>query len=99
MGAGNQSKVPGFLAATPGDFVSPHDAIVLGWSKYGVEVNNEIIKVALNGIDKARLHDSESGHCAFPCAMGPAPRPLSGRRADLRRAAVVFEPLRSRLPR
>jgi len=44
---GNPSEIPGFPAATPGDFASPQDAIVLGWNKYRIEVNNDIIKVAL----------------------------------------------------
>ena len=29
-------------------FVAPQDAIVLGWNQYRIEVNNNVIRVALN---------------------------------------------------
>jgi hypothetical protein len=31
---GDPGEIPGFPAATPGDFVNPEDAIVLGWNQY-----------------------------------------------------------------
>ncbi|MFB9266018.1 family 16 glycoside hydrolase [Bradyrhizobium erythrophlei] len=79
-----------FPAATPGDFISPQDAIVLGWNQYRIEVKNNVIKVALNGTNTA-LHHTGSRNGALPAAMGPASRPPSGKRVDFRRSAVLFE--------
>jgi len=63
---GNPSEIPGFPAATPGDFASPQDAIVLGWNKYRIEVNNDIIKVALNGTDTAQYTILDPATVHFP---------------------------------
>ena len=63
---GNPSEIPGFPAATPGDFVSPQDAIVLGWNKYRIEVNNDVIQVALNGTDTAQYTIPDPATVHFP---------------------------------
>jgi Domain of Unknown Function (DUF1080)/GMC oxidoreductase len=63
---GNPSEIPGFPAATPGDFVNPQDAIVLGWNKYRIEVNNDVISVALNGTDTAQYSIPDPATVHFP---------------------------------
>jgi hypothetical protein len=63
---GNASEIPGFPAATPGDFVSPQDASVLGWNQYRVEVSNNVIKVALNGVNTAQYTIPDPAVVKFP---------------------------------
>jgi len=63
---GNPSEISGFPAATPGDFVNPQDALVLGWNQYRIEVNNNVIKVALNGTDTAQYTVPDPAAVHFP---------------------------------
>jgi hypothetical protein len=63
---GNPSEIPGFPAATPGDFVAPQDAIVLGWNQYRIEVKNNVIGVALNGTSTARYTIPDPAAVRFP---------------------------------
>jgi len=63
---GNPSEIPGFPAETPGDFVNPQDAIVLGWNKYRIEVNNNVITVALNGADTTQYTIPDPAVAQFP---------------------------------
>jgi hypothetical protein len=63
---GNPSEIPGFPAATAGDFVSPQDAIVLGWNQYRIEVSNNVIKVQLNGTNTAQYSIPDPGVVQFP---------------------------------
>jgi hypothetical protein len=51
---------------TPSDFVNPQDALVLGWNKYRIEVNNDVIKVALNGADTAQYTIPDPATVHFP---------------------------------
>src|SRR5438552_8003725 len=44
---GNASDIVGFPPATPGDFVNPQNANVLGWNQYRIEVVNNVIAVNL----------------------------------------------------
>ena len=48
---GNPSEIAGFAPGTAWDFVNSQAATVLGWNQYRIEVSNNIIKVALNGVD------------------------------------------------
>jgi Domain of Unknown Function (DUF1080)/GMC oxidoreductase len=68
---GNPSEIPGFPAAAPGDFVNPQDAIVLGWNKYRIEVNNDVISVALNGTDTAQYTIPDPAVAQFPAPWDP----------------------------
>lgn len=63
---GNPSEIAGFPSATTGDFVSPQDAIVLGWNKYRIEVNNNVIRVNLNGVDTAKYTIPDPAVAQFP---------------------------------
>lgn len=63
---GNPSEIPGFPAATAGDFVTPQDAIALGWNQYRIEVSNNVIKVALNGANTARYTIPDPAVVHFP---------------------------------
>ena len=63
---GNPSEIPGFPAATPGDFVSPQDAIVLGWNQYRIEVSNNVITVALNGVNTCKYTIPDPAVVHFP---------------------------------
>jgi hypothetical protein len=63
---GNPSEIPDFPAETPGDFVNPQDAIVLGWNKYRIEVNNNVITVALNGADTTQYTIPDPAVAQFP---------------------------------
>jgi hypothetical protein len=63
---GNPSEIPGFPAPTPSDFVNPQDALVLGWNKYRIEVNNDVIKVALNGTDASQYTIPDPATVHFP---------------------------------
>jgi hypothetical protein len=63
---GNPSEIPGFPAATPGDFVSPQDAIVLGWNQYRIEVSSNVITVALNGVNTSKYTIPDPAVIHFP---------------------------------
>jgi hypothetical protein len=63
---GNPSEIAGFPTATPGDFVTPQDAIVLGWNKYRIEVNNNVIGVTLNGANTAQYTIPDPAALHFP---------------------------------
>jgi hypothetical protein len=63
---GNPSEIAGFPAATSGDFVAPQDAIVLGWNQYRIEVNNDAIRVALNGNNTAQYSIPDPAAVHFP---------------------------------
>jgi len=63
---GNPSEIPGFPSATTGDFIAPQDAIVLGWNRYRIEVNNNVIRVALNGADTAKYTIPDPALAQFP---------------------------------
>ena len=63
---GNPSEISGFPAGTPGDFVNPQDALVLGWNQYRIEVNNNVIKVALNGTNTAQYTIPDPVRVNFP---------------------------------
>jgi hypothetical protein len=63
---GNPSEISGFPAGTPGDFVNPLDALVLGWNQYRIEVNNNVIKVALNGTNTAQYTIPDPATVNFP---------------------------------
>ncbi len=63
---GNPSEIAGFPAATPGDFVSPQDATVLGWNQYRIEVSNNVIQVMLNGVATAKYTIPDPAVVHFP---------------------------------
>jgi choline dehydrogenase-like flavoprotein len=63
---GNPSEIPGFPAATPGDFVSPQDATVLGWNQYRIDISNNVIRVVLNGVNTARYTIPDPAVVHFP---------------------------------
>jgi Domain of Unknown Function (DUF1080)/GMC oxidoreductase len=63
---GNPSEIPGFPAATTGDFVAPQDAIVLGWNQYRIEVNNNVIRVTLNNTNTAQYTIPDPAAVHFP---------------------------------
>jgi hypothetical protein len=63
---GNPSEIPGFPAATPGDFVNPQDASVLGWNQYRIEISSNVIKVVLNGINTAQYTIPDPAVLHFP---------------------------------
>src|SRR5207237_7028404 len=63
---GNPSEIAGVPPATPGDFVSPQDATVLGWNQYRIDVNNDVIKVALNGAKTAQYTIPDPATLHFP---------------------------------
>ena len=69
---GNPSEIQGFPPATPGDFVTPQDAMVLGWNQYRIEVNNDVIRVALNGIDTAKYTIPDPAVAQFPLPWDPS---------------------------
>ena len=62
---GDSTPDPSLPPATPGDFASPQDAIVLGWNHYVIEVQGNVIRVNLNGIDTARYTNAEPGRGQF----------------------------------
>ena len=66
---GNPSEIAGFPAATAGDFVSPQNAVVLGWNQYRIEVNANVISVTLNGASTAQytIPDPAVVHFPPPC--------------------------------
>ena len=45
---------PGVPPSTPGDYVNPQNAVVLGWNQYRIDVQNNLITVTLNGVNTAR---------------------------------------------
>jgi choline dehydrogenase-like flavoprotein len=63
---GNPSEIVGFPPATPGDFVNPQDAAVLGWNQYRIEVSNNVIRVALNGANTAKYTIPDPAVVHFP---------------------------------
>ena len=63
---GNPSEIAGFPGPTSGDFVTPQNAIVLGWNQYRIEVNNNVIKVALNGTNTAVYTIPDPATVHFP---------------------------------
>jgi len=68
---GNPSEIAGFPAATPGDFVNPQNASVLGWNQYRIEVSNNVIKVALDGVNTARYTIPDPAVVQFPAPYDP----------------------------
>jgi len=68
---GNPSEIVGFPPSTPGDFVTPQDAIVLGWNQYRIEVKNDVISVALNGISTAKYAIPDPATLQFPAPWDP----------------------------
>ena len=85
-----RAKSPDFPPATPGDFVSPQDAAVLGWNQYRIEVSNNVIKVALNGANTAKYTIPDPAAVHFPTPYDQN-RPVSGYRTNIYRSAVVFK--------
>ena len=69
---GNPSEIAGFPAATPGDFVTPQDAVVLGWNQYRIEVKNNVIMVTLNGTDTAQYTIPDPASIHFPLPWDPS---------------------------
>jgi hypothetical protein len=69
---GNPSDIAGFPAATPGDFVNPQDATVLGWNQYRIEVSNNVIKVDLNGTKTAQYTIPDPAMVHFPMPYDPS---------------------------
>jgi hypothetical protein len=63
---GNPSEIAGFPAATAGDFVTPQDAVVLGWNQYRIEVVNNVITVALNGVATSKYTIPDPAVVHFP---------------------------------
>jgi hypothetical protein len=51
--------------------VNPQDAIVLGWNTYRIEVNNDVISVALNGTDTAQYTIPDPAMAQFPAPWDP----------------------------
>jgi hypothetical protein len=62
---GDPAPDPTMPPATPGDFASPHDAVVQGWNHYRIEVQNNVIGVNLNGVDTARYTNTDATRGQF----------------------------------
>lgn len=56
---------PQMPAATPGDFVNPQNAQVLGWNQYRIEVHGDVITVNLNGVDTAKHTNTDPNRGRF----------------------------------
>ncbi len=69
---GNPSEIPGFPAATAGDFVNPQDATVFGWNQYRIEASNNVIKVKLNGVSTAQYTIPDPAAVHFPSPYDPS---------------------------
>jgi hypothetical protein len=52
-------------SVTPGDFVTPQDAQVLGWNLYRIEVRGDVITVNLNGVNTARYTNLDPNRGRF----------------------------------
>ncbi|HEY5987110.1 MAG TPA: family 16 glycoside hydrolase, partial [Streptosporangiaceae bacterium] len=63
---------PAMPPATPGDFVNPQDALVMGWNQYRIEVRGDVFAVNLNGIDTAQYTntDPHRGQANGPTYVG-----------------------------
>jgi len=62
---GDPAPDPTLPPATPGDFASPQDAVVLGWNHYRIEVQNNVIRVNLNGVDTTRYTNPDAARGQF----------------------------------
>ena len=51
--------------ATPGDFANPQDATILGWNHYRIEVQDNVIRVNLNGTDTAKHTNTQPARGQF----------------------------------
>ena len=69
---GNPSEIAAFPAATPGDFVTPQNAVVLGWNQFRIEVKNDVIRVALNGTNTAQYTIPDPATVHFPSPWDPS---------------------------
>ena len=62
---GDPNPDPAMPPATPGDFVNPQNAQVLGWNQYRVEVQGDVITVNLNGVDTAKYTNTDPNRGRF----------------------------------
>jgi hypothetical protein len=62
---GDPAPDPALPAATPGDFATPQDSVVLGWNHYAIEVSSDVIRVKLNGTDTAKYTNAQPGRGRF----------------------------------
>jgi hypothetical protein len=62
---GDGFPISGVPPATPGDFINPVDALVLGWNHYRIEVNGDVFKVNLNGTNTAKYTNPDPGRGRF----------------------------------
>src|SRR5262249_47176583 len=62
---------PTFPPATPGDFVTPQDALVLTWNQYRIEVVNDTIQTNLNGANIAKFTIPDPSLNQFPPPYDP----------------------------
>jgi choline dehydrogenase-like flavoprotein len=69
---GSPSEIAAFPAATPGDFVTPQNAVVLGWNQFRIEIKNDVIRVALNGTDTAQYTIPDPAIAHFPSPWDPS---------------------------
>jgi hypothetical protein len=69
---GDPNPDPAIPQATPGDFENPRDATVLGWNQYRIEVSNNVIKVALNGVNTAQYTIPDPAVVHFPPPYDPS---------------------------
>jgi hypothetical protein len=51
--------------ASPGDFANPQDATILGWNHYRIEVQDNVIRVNLNGTDTAKYTNTQPARGQF----------------------------------
>ena len=51
---------PSLPPAQPGDFANPQNALVLGWNQYKIEVQGNVVKVNLNGVDTCRYTNTDA---------------------------------------
>lgn len=69
---GNPSEIPGFPAPTIGDFIAPRGADLFAWNQYRIEVKNNVIRVALNGVNTAQYTIPDPAVVKFPAPWDPS---------------------------
>jgi choline dehydrogenase-like flavoprotein len=69
---GDPGPDPAAPPATPGDFVNPQDALILGWNQYRIDVRGDVFSVNLNGTDTAQYTntDPHRGRANGPTYVG-----------------------------
>jgi hypothetical protein len=62
---GDPNPDPALPPAQPGDFVNPQNTQVLAWNSYRIDVQGDVIRVSLNGVNTALYTNTDPNRGRF----------------------------------